>query len=260
LTDARYGGTPGSGTKTVYAQYQDGTGRWSPTVSDSITFTLVAPTYEAVVLADSPASYWRLGETGGTVAADRRGVSPGTYRNGVALGRASLIAGDPNPAAGFDGVDDDVRIASTSALSPTAAVSVEVWMKPNALPTSGNFASVVTKAEAYSLQFNGPRLEFTIIQNGVRRRLQAPAGAVAAGSTYHVVGTYDGTTQRLYLNGTQVASVALTGTISAPANDLTIGSWNGTSERISGTLDDVAVYRTALSAARVAAHAQAAGG
>lgn len=46
--------------------------------------------------------------------------------------------------------------------------------------------------------------------------------------------------------------MALTGTISAPANDLTIGSWNDTNERISGTVNDVAVYRTALSAAHVA--------
>ncbi len=56
-------------------------------------------------------------------------------------------------------------------------------MKPNALPSSGNFTSIVTKAEAYSLQFNGQRLEFMIIQSGVRRRLAAPAVAVAAGST-----------------------------------------------------------------------------
>ena len=104
---------------------------------------------------------------------------------------------------------------------------LEAWIKPTSLPASGSFASILTKAESYSLQFNGPRLEFTIIQSGTRRRLQAPSGAIVAGQTYHVVGTYDGTTQRLYVNGTQVASAALSGAITTNTNPLTIGSWNG---------------------------------
>src|SRR5262249_18708605 len=36
-------------------------------------------TYANEVLADSPISYWRLGETSGTTAADQKGTSPGTY-------------------------------------------------------------------------------------------------------------------------------------------------------------------------------------
>jgi YVTN family beta-propeller protein len=97
-------------------------------------------------------------------------------------------------------------------------------------------------------------MEFTIIQNGTRRRLQAPTGAVAVGGTYHVVGTYDGATQRLYINGTQVASAALTGAITANSNALYIGSWNGTSELFRGTIDEVAVYTTTLTAAQVSNH------
>ena len=104
------------------------------------------------------------------------------------------------------------------------------------------------------MQFNGPKLEFTIMQAGVRRRLQAPTGAVAVGSISHVVGTYDGTTQRLYINGAQVASAALTGAITANANTFYIASWNGSSEFFNGVIDEVAVYPTALTAAQVSNH------
>ena len=39
------------------------------------------------------------------------------------------------------------------------------------------------------------------MQGGVRRRAQAPLEAIQTGQTYHVAGTYDGTTSRLYVNG-----------------------------------------------------------
>jgi hypothetical protein len=214
--------------------------------------------YAAAVLADSPAAFWRLDEANGSVAADSAAANKGTYRNGVLLRSTSLLPAEAaSSAAAFDGVNDDVRVASSSSLSPTGAVSVEAWLLADALPASGSFASIVTKRESYALQFNGPSLEFTIMQSGVRRRLNAPAGTVAAGRVYHVVGTYGAGVQRLYVDGVQVASASLSGAITANANDLTIASWGGTKERFDGTIDEVAVYRTVLTASRVAAHTTA---
>jgi hypothetical protein len=147
-----------------------------------------------------------------------------------------------------------VKVASSASLNFAGSFSLETWIKPTSLPASGQFASIMTKAESYSLQFNGPRLEFTIMQNGVRKRLQAPANAVIAGSTYHLVATYDGTTQRLYLNGKEVASTPLTGVASSNANALYLGSWSGSGEFFKGTIDDAAVYGSALTSAQVSAH------
>ncbi|HZV74163.1 MAG TPA: LamG domain-containing protein, partial [Conexibacter sp.] len=119
------------------------------------------------------------------------------------------------------------------------------------------FRSVLTKAESYSLQFNGPVLELTIIQSGARHRLQTPAGVIVAGGTYHVVGTFDGTTQRLYVNGTQVASAPLSGSATITPRWLFVGSWDGSSEFFSGTIDEPAVYNAVLSPARVSTHYRA---
>jgi serine protease len=211
-------------------------------------------TYPQAVTGDAPISYWRLDETSGTTAADSVGTNPGTYSGGPTLGAAGLLASATDKATTFSGSNQSVKVTSSTALSPTNAVSVEAWIKPAAIPAAGAFASIATKAESYSLQFNGPKLEFTIMQSGTRRRLQAPSGAIAVGTTYHVVGTYDGTTQRLYVNGAQVASAALTGAITANTNNFYIGSWNGSSEFFKGTIDEVAVYPTALTAARVSNH------
>ena len=211
--------------------------------------------YAATVAEDRPVSHWRLGERSGTVAADATGANTGSMRNGIGLAAASLLARDPgDTAVRADGVNDHVHVADAASLDLTTAITVEAWIRPDAIPVAGRWASVVTKAESYSLQFNGPRLEFTVMQSGSRRRLQAPAGAIAAGGTYHVVGTYDGATQRLYLNGAMVASRAQTGPASVGTWPVTIGSWSGFGEFFRGTIDDVAVYATTLPAARVSAH------
>ncbi len=223
------------------------------------TFTTAASEYAAAVAADNPVSYWRLGEASGTTAADERGANPGTYTNAPTLGATSLLATDTaNKAVSFDGVNDHVKVPSSASLQLTSTLSLEAWIKPTSLPASGTFASILTKPESYSLQFNGPLLEFTIMQSGVRKRLQAPSGTIVAGQTYHVVATYDGTTQRLYVNGTQMASTALSGAATVNTNSLMIGSWNASEEFFKGTIDEPAIYNTVLSGARVAAHYQAA--
>jgi Concanavalin A-like lectin/glucanases superfamily/Fibronectin type III domain/Lysyl oxidase len=259
LTNPTYGGTESDGTKTVYVEFQDASGKWSTAIADTILLDRKSGTspYSNAVLADAPAGYWRLGDTGGSTAVDSAAGNNGTYLNGPALGQASLLAGDAaNPSVRFDGSNDYVKVPTSSALSPTGRLSLEAWIKPAAIPSAGQFVSILTKSESYALQFNGPRLEFTIIQSGTRKRLQAPSGAVVAGQVYHVVGTYDGSTQRLYLNGKEVANTILGGEISANASPLTIGSWNG-SEFFNGTIDEAAVYAGALSKFRVETHYQA---
>ena len=71
---------------------------------------------------------------------------------------------------------------------------------------------------------------------------------MVAGQTYHVVGTYDGVTQRLYVNGVQVASGSFSGALNANTASVVVGSWDTTSEFVAGTVDDVAVYAKALTA------------
>jgi len=206
------------------------------------------------VQADSPVSWWRVDEVEGTLAHDTMNRNNGALWNSPLGNQPSLVKSDPDAAMRFNGTSQYVAVPDAASLRFGANLSLEAWLKPTSLPAAGAFASIVTKAESYSLQFNGPRLEFTVMQSGVRRRLQAPAGAIVAGSTYHVVGTYDGSTQRLYVNGSQVASATLTGVATSTTNPLRIASWNGAKEFFAGTLDEVAVYGTTLSAARVAAH------
>jgi hypothetical protein len=256
LSDPAYGGTQAGGTHTVFAQVHDRSGNWSTSGTDTIVLhNGSVPAYSSAVLADGPAGYWRLGETSGTTAGDSAGPNPGQYRNGATLAAPSLLTSDPgNAAVSLDGVDDHVSVADAPAVSPTDRLSVEAWVKPDALPASGSFASVVTKQNAYSLQFDGSTLEWTLFVGGTPFRTRAPAGAVTAGARHHVVGTYDGTWARLYVDGSEAAVHSLSGAVDSTTHPLTLGAWSATDEFLDGTLDEVAVYGTALPATRVQAH------
>ena len=69
----------------------------------------------------------------------------------------------------------------------------------------------------------------------------------------HVAATYDGTTQRLYVNGTQVSTSAVAGTIATSNSPLKIGGNSIWGEWFNGLIDEVRVYNRALSAAEIQA-------
>lgn len=261
IANPTYGGTSTSGIHTVYVEFHDSLG-WGPAATDTIDYEPPPPptsAYGKAVSADGPAGWWRLGESSGTTAVDQTGADAGTYVGAVKLGQPSLIPTDSaNASVALDGKSAAVQIPAASQLNLGSTMTLEAWIKPSSLPASGSFSSILTKAESYSLQFNGPKLEFTIVQGGTRHRLQAASGAIVVGNAYYVVGTYDGSTQRLYVNGAQVASASLTGAASATSNPLYVGSWDGAGEFFAGTIDEPAVYGKVLSATQVKSHYEAA--
>ena len=65
--------------------------------------------------------------------------------------------------------------------------------------------------------------------------------------------TYDGTAVRLFVNGTQVASTAKTGTIASSTNPLQIGGDSIYGQFFSGLIDEVRIYNVALTATQIQA-------
>jgi hypothetical protein len=69
----------------------------------------------------------------------------------------------------------------------------------------------------------------------------------------HLAATYDGATLRLYVNGAQQATRAVTGPLQTSAGPLRIGGNGVWDEWFAGLIDDVRVYNRALSPTEVLA-------
>lgn len=187
------------------------------------------------------------------ISADGAGTNAGAATGGITLGAVGAPHGEANTAATFDGIDDAVLVPDAPALKPVT-VSVEAWVIPNAGMPS--FASVATKTTAstrtdgYGMHVLNGGIAFWV-NSGANRAVTA---ALPVGTWSHVVGTYDGSTVRIYRNGVLAQSFAHSTLLTHSSSPLLIGNAAGGSFHWAGDLDEVALYSRALTATEVAEH------
>jgi hypothetical protein len=221
--------------------------------------------YQTTVLADSPSSYWRLGEsTGNGTAGAAAGTYTGTYTNGPLLGLGGAV-GDGDTATYFDGSNDYVTYGDIYGFTGTAAFTAEAWVRTLNPVLSGN-PGIVGK---FDNQYNGWGLALTHTgyppgnaPYGLRKlngtTLSQNLGTIPTEGThwYHLVFTYNGTTGLTYVNGTLDSTAASSVSVPSVADQLVTGIIRpGAADLFNGGIDEVAIYSgVALSQARIQAH------
>lgn len=218
-----------------------------------------ATSYRDEVLADNPVGYWRLGDQVGHAASDESGAPSGSLRGGVTLGVPGALARDGDKAMRFDGSTGYVRVGDRRDLDFTSGdFSVEAWVKPRTLTAM----AVLQKGEStgyhtwqYRLSVtNGGLWRGTVFVGDTNVKVTSPQAGSTTSWT-HLVLVRDGKNLRLYVDGEEVASTRFSGEVNDSSGMLAIGRTGGnSSDYFQGDIDEVAVYPTALSAARVGAH------
>lgn len=211
--------------------------------------------YRSVVMSDKPVAYYRLGETSGTIAADETGQHAGTYQGGVTLGVPGALVGDPSSAIALDGTSGYVSIGTTLDFTAQAPFSIEAWLKP--MPVTSGITRVICKRapmQGYSIYIESTGVVFEMYRDNANAKIFGPA--LAPDAFTHLVATYDGSTERLFVNGAQVGTTPSTIAMNVNTGLLGIGSYSGNGDWYSGAIDEVALYAAALPPARVLAHYQ----
>lgn len=188
--------------------------------------------------------------------------SSGNGHLGTILG-ATRIGGVRGGAIQFDGVDDWITVADAASLDLTAGMTLQAWVRPDAMEGwetlmlkergAGDFAYALYAHDGGSLPGGAPVPSGNVRAGGTHQTLRGTT-QLPAGVWTHVATTYDGVTQRLYINGVQVASRAQSGPIAVSAGVLRIGgnaSFDG--EFFHGAVDEVRIFNRALTAAEIQA-------
>lgn len=143
-----------------------------------------------------------------------------------------------------------IEVAESSALD-VSGLTIEAWISPTTLPTTGTRMSLVDNQLQYGLFLKpGGALSCTTVAT-----LEVP-GVITAGRWTHVACTDDGATIRLFVDGLEVGSGASGGAIStAGSTGISIGADNpsSTADRFDGALDDVRLYSVARTQAQLCA-------
>lgn len=210
--------------------------------------------YADEVLADLPAGYWRLGEPSGATAVDETANgNDGAYQNTPTLGVTGALTGDADTAVTFNGSDEFVTVTDDAALDLGNTFTLEAWIKRAA---NGTFQAIIQKGSgAYILYFDSDNKVYVARDNV--QNLARSTGTITDTSWHHIVATKTGSTTKMYVDGADVTDAIADSTLVDTADALHIGAAAAVG-RFNGSLDEVAVYPTALSAARVTAHYDAA--
>jgi hypothetical protein len=194
-------------------------------------------------------------EGGGTSVAD----ASGNGHTGAITGAAWTTQGRFGSALTFDGTSNLVTVNATALLNLTTGMTLEAWVFPTALGTSWRNVIIKERAsgEVYNLYAHTDALKPTVYVV----RAAAPNNPVDAAGTAqlalnawsHLAATYDGTTLRLFVNGAQVGSRALTGALLTSTGALRIGGNSLWGEFFQGRIDEIRIYSRALTGAEIQA-------
>lgn len=219
---------------------------------DSTGLFLEQDTYLAEVLADSPISLWRLGETSGTIAVDYMGVVNGTYTGGYTQNQTGALAADTDKAVLLNGSTGYVIVPDHASLDlGDGPMSIECWIKrSNTTATEMKFG---TRGNlSWELRITTGHF-FYFGQYGVGTIVETTT-TVNDTNWHHMVATKNGAAAKIYIDGNDVSGTTNSRTLSNVTDSLNIGRRFDNAEYFAGLIDEFAVYGTVLSASRVKAH------
>lgn len=166
-----------------------------------------------------------------------RPLYPDNYPHLVNSKNAKMVK-----AGSFDGIDDFVACGDDESLNPVN-LTVEAWIYPKAEPVS-IFSAIANKKSSYILdRYSTKKIRFYLY--GLTVKAHFSASDILLNQWTHVVGTWDGSRVKIYLNGVLDKDEGDTGTIDT-GTDLLIGSFIGTGKFFDGWIDEVRVYNRAL--------------
>jgi hypothetical protein len=177
----------------------------------------------------------------------------GNGNTGTIVNATWTTSGKYGGALSFNGTSALVTVNDAASLHLTSAVTLEAWVNPSSVPTG--WQDVIYKPldnyylEAGSTNANKPGAGVLLTSSA--EPLAYGTAQLTTNTWTHLAMTYDGTTVKMYVNGTLATSTTQNGTITTSTNALQIGGDTTYGQYFKGLIDEVRVYNIALTQAQI---------
>ncbi|WP_020569469.1 glycerophosphodiester phosphodiesterase family protein [Neolewinella persica] len=182
------------------------------------------------------------------------------HNDGEVKGGAFITDGYIGNSMRFNGGDDYVQLSASSSFDLNSnTVTLAVWTKLEFLPSEmltpfgPIFDSENDQYVIYEDRGN-KELRFKVATTNSAQRPGISEASLTKGEWIHIVGVYNGSTAKIYLNGIVMDSHNLTGSVRT-GQEARLGKSGdpASSSHFVGSIDNVEVYNLALSAEQVMA-------
>ncbi|MDD3732221.1 MAG: LamG domain-containing protein, partial [candidate division Zixibacteria bacterium] len=193
-----------------------------------------------------PVAHWKFDEGSGSTAYDSANNNHGTW------GGAGnhWVTGKYNTAGEFNGIDNYVNISDDDSLDidPSNGITVAAWVKFNSTANTGFILSKYLNESncPYEILYdrgwaNGWLWE---INDGTWKNVNYPMEP-DTNTWYYVVGIYDGSNMKLYLDGKELVGAVRSISSITNNNDVIVGRRGQGAGYFNGSIDDVRIYNYA---------------
>jgi flagellin-like protein len=222
------------GTITIYSFIPDG-------ATVKVTSPSGFSTSNIANICDKAIGCWKFDEGSGNVAYD----SSNKGNSGSILNGTVWTSGYHGNGLLFDGSGSYVWLGNPSSLSPNN-IALDAMFKK--MPSTGVNVIVRNRLYGWGLLYRNSTLEFDVFESNTRGLGLTIAG-YDDGTWHRATGTYDGTTAKLFVDGTLVNYTVGNGTgvIYYSGMYVAIGrdaDWGGA--YFNGTIDEVRIYDRAI--------------
>lgn len=164
-------------------------------------------------------------------------------------------------ARNFDGAGDYLSVTDNTAIEPSTAMSIHVWLKLGAsageqgIADKRNFSS----QGGYNLRVHDAAFPLTarfLVRDGSGGEHPATIDGLATATWYSIVGTFGSSRTDVYLDGT-AGTPDTTATLATNAQTLRIGAWKDADNYfLNGDLAEFAIWNRVLDTGEIAALAK----
>jgi hypothetical protein len=186
-------------------------------------------------------------ESGSTIAYSLTGSISGSLVNGTSYSNIN------NGTWVFDGINDYINFGNLPSVTLTgSSVSLEAWVNYNL--SQEDWKGIIYKADGNSTGYqlfidSAERVAFGVITTAGFSRPNA-GFTLSANAWHHVVGSYDGSNMRIYVDGILYNTTAQSGSILASTTNLFVGM-SFASEELPGYIPVARIYNKGLTTQEV---------